>query len=116
MGLLSKAAEDLELSSNDDPLFSDNNELKLFIENYSKTRDSFHYLLLNTEEEKLKTIISQIGSVFVLENGNCLVLVPKETDRRMLAHRLSESLKTNIICQCAADNAEEALASLTKFL
>jgi hypothetical protein len=64
----------------------------------------------------LSTITASLGEVLPLPSRFCLVLVPGETDRELLAHRLSKSLKTRTPFQFRADSPDKALKLLHAYL
>ena len=112
MGLLSKAAEEHTFKLPP----GDKNKCRQFLENYAKKYNSFHCILIKAGADILHGMVSHFGSVFDLENGACLVLVPREMDRQLLVHRLSQSLDADILHQCAACSPDEALTSISSFL
>jgi len=112
MGLLSKAAIK-QCSNTQSPAKPD---VRMFIENYAKTRGPFHCIVVNSGAAQLSGMVSRLGSVHVLENGNSIVLVPLSMDRGLLAHRISNSLCADVLCQFAAQSAGEAVKNLASFL
>ena len=110
MGLLSRASAGQENTESDYKA-----AMELFIEDYAKKHGAFHCIVFNCDMHELYGMISHFCSIMELDKGNCLILVPKNIDRQLLAHRLSETLKITVLYQSASDNAVEALISLSAF-
>jgi hypothetical protein len=97
------------------------------IKQYHKTNPAFSGVLLNVPEaiseenkkefsQKLSHMVSLIGITASLRSDNTLILIPRHEDRDLIAHRLKNSLKTNILAAFDADSPEEALETLQPFL
>jgi len=112
MGLLSKAASK-QYSYAQSPAKPD---VRVFMENYAKSSCPFHCIVIKSGAAQLSGMVSHLGSVCALENGNCVVLVPLSMDRGLLAHRISKSLCAGVLCQFAAQSASEAVKTLASFL
>jgi hypothetical protein len=92
------------------------------IQEYRKTHPAFQAIVLELPEnagetgesfgEKVSRMAGAFGSVLSLPPGNSLVLIPANLDRELLAHRLSKSLNTRILCQFEADDPDKALSLL----
>ena len=90
--------------------------VEVFLEDYAKKNGAFHGIIFRYDMHVIFDMISHFGSVLELDNGNCLVMIPRNIDRQLLVHRLSKSLKITPLYQCAAEYAVEAMISLTAFM
>jgi hypothetical protein len=90
--------------------------VEAFIEDYAKRNGAFQCIVFNCDMHALYGMISHFGSVLELDKGNCLVLIPKNVDCKLLVHRLSESLKITPIYQSSAGRAIEAFTGLEAFM
>ena len=107
MGLLSRAAASDSLEGQ--------------INRYHRSYASFHCILLDSpdrpeeeEEEgafyqKAAKMIYKTGTLFLLPKSRPLVLLPGDTDRELIAHRLSKTLNTSALLSFQADSPEGAL-------
>jgi hypothetical protein len=103
MGLLSKAAV----------RFGD---AEYEIREYHKTHPSFHGIILKFPfDPKLSQMVSHFGVAFALAPELCLVLIPENMDRELLAHRLSKSLNVQVLDQFQAGDPGEVLDLLEPY-
>jgi hypothetical protein len=65
---------------------------------------------------ELGRIVSSMGEALPLPARFCLVLIPAEADRELLAHRLSRSLKTTVSFHFRAESLDKALKLLHAYL
>jgi hypothetical protein len=112
MGLLVKAV----IKQNSNAQLSVKPDVRVFIENYAKTSGSFHCIVVDSGVTGVDGMVSHLGSVLKLENGNSIILVPLSTDRHLLAHQISKNLSAGVLCQFAAQSASEAVENLAFFL
>lgn len=129
MGLLSKAAAILNSASARAVSISQQTEsgaagIWALIDNFQKNNLSFYCIVLqtppgNTVENIIRTaaiMTSHFGSVRVLPDGNCLVLVPGGLDGKLIAHRFSKSMKTKVLSLFSAKSAAGAFEALRTHL
>ena len=112
MGLLGKANNESIALSPD----ADKGSVIASMEEYSRENTSFHCIVVKTDLQTLDVMIDKLGLILELNSGNCLVLVPANIDRKLLSYHIKENSDTDIIYQCAADNAAEAIINLKPFL
>jgi hypothetical protein len=97
-------------------------ELEQKLREYHKNHPSFQGIILaappgdekNTELffQTASQMVRFFGELFPLSPENGLILVPGNMDRELLAHRLSKSLNTRIVCHFQADDPGAALSLL----
>jgi hypothetical protein len=125
MGLLSKAV--VKVNPELDKTGQVQREIADEIRQYLKNQSVFQGIILKFppgetgEAEadfagKVSRMVSSFGSVFPLSAGNCLLLLPETMDRELLAHRLSQSLKTRVLYQFQADDPGMAIIQLGPYL
>jgi hypothetical protein len=116
MGLLSKASVRTEPDG-----------LEKKIREYHKENPVFQGMVLvippgekGKEEadfsQKISRAVSSFGLANPLSPKNCLILIPEKMDRELLAHRLLQSLKTQVLYHFQADDPVRALAELRPYL
>jgi hypothetical protein len=102
-------------------------EIEATIKQYHKTNPSFSGILVDLPEaikeedkngfsQKVSHMVSLFGITALLPANNSLILMPRQADRDLIAHRLKNSLKTKILAAFDADSPEEALKTLQPFL
>ncbi|MDR1566508.1 MAG: hypothetical protein LBS48_04390 [Treponema sp.] len=94
---------------------------------YHKTNPVFGGILVNFPEiikkdekddflQKVSRMTSLFGMVTALPAGRCVVLLPHNIDRALIAHLLKNSLKTGILESFDANSPGEALEILRPYL
>jgi hypothetical protein len=107
MGLLSKAA----VKTGPGP---GNTEQK--IREYHKNHPAFQGMVLKfPRNDTISRAVSAFGAVLSLSPENSLVLIPGDVDRELLAHRLSKTLKAQVLYQFQADDPGQALSLLAPY-
>jgi hypothetical protein len=66
--------------------------------------------------QRVSHMTSLFGLVTPLSEGRCMVLLPRNIDRALIAHRLKNSLKTGILESFDANSPGEALEILKPYL
>ncbi|AEF83299.1 hypothetical protein [Leadbettera azotonutricia] len=106
---------------------SKTDEIEATIKQYHKTNPAFSGILvelpktINEEDKKgvplkISHMVSLFGIAAPFPSNHSLILIPRQADRDLIAHRLKNSLKTNILAAFDADSPEEALKTLQPFL
>ncbi|MDR0582924.1 MAG: hypothetical protein LBG57_01040 [Treponema sp.] len=137
MGLLSKAAAILnsavsiggEASSRRAGPIPDKTETSAagiwtLIENFQKNNPFFYCIVLETlPKNAARNVIraagimaSHFGVVRILPDGNCMVLVPGGLDGKLIAHRLSKSIKAKTLSLFSAESVSGAFEALRAHL
>ncbi|MDR2434920.1 MAG: hypothetical protein LBD47_10190 [Treponema sp.] len=114
MGLLSKAAAVLNSAVSNPGEASDGAAgIWAHIDHFQKSNPSFHCIVLQTPPENgARNIIrtaaimtAHCGSACLLPDGNCLVLVSGGLDGKLIAHRLSKSMKIKTLSLFSAESS-----------
>lgn len=122
MGLLSKAADDLNVTVSGLRPSGDTAAIQTFIEDFQQNAPSFHCLILAAPEgngggvEAAGTMLARFGAVRALPGGNCLALIPGDVDRELIAHRFSLSMNVSVLFQISAESAAEAVQAISPYL
>jgi hypothetical protein len=101
--------------------------IEAIVKQYCKTNPVFSGILVGMPEtineedkkgfpQKISHMVSLFGITTPFPSGNSLILIPRQADKDLIAHRLKTSLKTNILAAFDADNPEEVLKTLQPFL
>ena len=97
------------------------------ISQYHRSHNEFNCIILEIpisagEEEKVHfcenvvRMIGMAGSVITLSSGCPLILLPRETDRELIAHRLTGSLRTRAVMSFKSNNPENACETIHSLL
>ncbi|MDR1575818.1 MAG: hypothetical protein LBS37_07420 [Treponema sp.] len=125
MGLLSKAAAILNSAvSNPEEASGRAAGIWALIDHFQKNNPSFHCIVLQTPPENAAGNIiraaaimtAHFGSARLLPDGNCLVLAPGGLDGKLIAHRLSKSMKIKTLSLFSAESSARAFEALRTHL
>jgi hypothetical protein len=98
---------------------SSTDSIEATIKQYYKTYPAFSCVLVEESKDgffrKVSHMVSLFGITASLPSNSSLILMPRQADRDLIAHRLKTSLKTNILAAFDADSPEEALKTLQPF-
>ncbi|MDR1251153.1 MAG: hypothetical protein LBK62_03200 [Treponema sp.] len=94
------------------------------IDNFQKSNPSFHCIVLETPPgnngkdivQTAANMISHFGSVCVLPSDDCLVLIPGDMDRELIACQLSKSMNVTILSLYGAESVGGAFETLSAYL
>jgi len=93
------------------------------IADYNLTHSEFHCLLLEippsaNEVEKINfsgkvsNMLNGTGNVYALKNGSPLILLPKTTDRDLIAHRLLKCFNARPLASFGANSPGSVLSKI----
>jgi hypothetical protein len=108
MGLLNRATKE-EL-----------NKLREKVSEYQRRTEKFCYMIYQnldsdgetTFNHKLSSVFGQAGTVLPLNQERLLVLLPPASDRELIAHRLSKSMKAKLLLSDEANSPESFFSHL----
>ena len=97
------------------------------IEEYNLTHSEFHCLLLeipptanevekNDFSDKVSKMLTGTGDVFTMKNGSPLILLPRTTDRDLIAHRLLKCFNARPVASFKANSPGSVLSKIRSLL
>jgi len=104
-----------------------NNSIQEKLSQYHQSHEEFNCIILEIpesagEDEKLHfyqnvtQMVGMAGNVIDLSSGCPLILLPREADRELIAHRLSGSLNTKPIMSFKTNSPENACETISSLL
>ena len=113
--------------SSEKPTSKEQDELEEKIAEYHLNHVEFNCIVLEIPpssgeddktnfSKKVSEILNTLGSVMTLSTGCPLILLPKMTDRELIAHRLSKVLNTRPLLSFEANSPENVFSRINSLL